>query len=159
MKILIVSDTHGNLRNLEKVLDKVGAIDMFVHLGDVENDEDYLEAALDCPVHIVAGNNDFYSDLPGEEIVQIGKYRVLMTHGHGYYVSMNTNRLKQAGKERGIDIVMYGHTHRPDIDTEDDVIAINPGSISYPRQEGRRPTYVIMNVDENGDAQFALHYV
>ena len=160
MRILIVSDTHGSHRNLDTVLEEVGQIDMFLHMGDVEDDDTYIEAVLDCPVHMVAGNNDFYSlGLSREKELRIGKYRVLMTHGHMYYVSMNTRRLKQMAKDNGYDIVMYGHTHRPDIDIDEDIIAINPGSLSYPRQEGRKPTYIIMEIDENGEAKFNLHYV
>lgn len=159
MRILIISDTHGNLQNFEKVLKREQEIDMLLHLGDVQKDEDYLEAVMECPVHIIAGNNDFFSGLPWEEEVQIGKYKVFMTHGHGYYVSAHTRRLKQSARERGADIVMYGHTHRPDIDTTEDVIAINPGSLSYPRQEGRKATYVIMEVADDGEAKFTLKHV
>ena len=159
MKILIVSDTHGNHKNLDKVLEREKGIDMLLHMGDVEDGDTYLEAVLDCPLHIVAGNNDFYSYLPREEEIQIGNYRVWMTHGHLYYVSMNTKRLKQTARERKKDIVMYGHTHRPDIDIEDDLIVINPGSLSYPRQEGRKGTYIIMEIGADGQAKFTLHYV
>lgn len=159
MKILIVSDTHGQHKYLDIVLERVGKIDMLIHMGDVECGEDYIEAVADCPVHIVAGNNDFFSFLPKEKEFSIGKYHVFITHGHNYYVSMDTRRLKQECRERNADIVMYGHTHRPDIDLDSDVIAINPGSIAYPRQEGRRPTYIIMEIDENGEAKFTLHHV
>lgn len=159
MRILIVSDTHGNHRNLDRALEHVGEFDMLLHLGDVEGGEYYIEATAGCPVHIVSGNNDFFSDLPYEQELQIGKYKVLMTHGHSYYVSMDTKRLKQAARERGIDIVMYGHTHRPDIDLDGDVIAINPGSLSYPRQMGRKGTYILMDVDAEGNAKFELEYI
>lgn len=159
MRILIVSDTHGKRGSLNKVLEREKQIDMFLHLGDVEDDDIYIEAVLKCPVHIVAGNNDFYGQLPKEEMLQIGKYKVWMTHGHTYYVSLNTRRLKEAARERGVDIVMYGHTHRPDIDIEDDLIVLNPGSLSYPRQEGRQYTYIIMEVDDAGEATFTLHSV
>ena len=63
MRILIVSDTHGRESNLERVLEEVGNIRHLIHLGDVEGQEDYIEAIADCPVHIVSGNNDFFSDL------------------------------------------------------------------------------------------------
>ena len=159
MKVLIVSDTHGNLRNFERVLECEKEIDMLLHLGDVEHDEDYLEAVMDCPVHVVAGNNDFFSDLPNEIVVEVGNHRVFMTHGHGYYVSAHTRRLKEAARSRQADIVLYGHTHRPDIDETGDVIAINPGSLSYPRQDGRKGTYIIMEILENEDTEFTLKYV
>ena len=159
MRILIVSDTHGSLRNFDEVIEREKEIDMMLHLGDVEGDNAYMETVMNCPVHIVGGNNDYFSRLPAEMEIRIGKYKVFMTHGHGYYVSMDTRRLKQAARARGADIVMYGHTHRPDIDLEDSVIAINPGSLSYPRQSGRKATYIIMEIGNSGSAEFYLKYV
>lgn len=159
MRILIVSDTHGNHRAFDKVLEREKQIDMLLHMGDVEEGDIYLEAIMDCPVHIVAGNNDFYGNLSREEVIQIGKYKIWMTHGHAYYVSLHTNRLKEVARERGMDIAMYGHTHRPDIDIEDDLVVLNPGSLSYPRQEGRQCTYIIMEIDEQGEASFELRHV
>ena len=60
---------------------------------------------------------------------------------------------------RDFDIVMYGHTHRPLIDIRKDIIVMNPGSLSYPRQEGRRPSYIVMETDQNGDAEFEIKYL
>lgn len=159
MRVLIVSDTHGRSGNLQFVKEKVGQIDMLLHLGDVEGDEHQIEEMFSCPIHMVAGNNDFFSYLPKEKEIEIGKYRIFMTHGHQYYVFMDTRLLKQEGRARGVDIVMYGHTHRPDIDYSGDVIAINPGSLSFPRQEGRKATYILMEIDDAGGAEFTLHYV
>ena len=93
---------------------------MLIHLGDVEGDEDYIPAVADCPVHMVRGNNDFFSGLPGEEEFMIGGYHIFITHGHGYYVSMGEERLKQEARGRGADIAMYGHTHRPFYEKEKD---------------------------------------
>ena len=159
MKILIVSDTHGRHGNLDEVLEREGKIDMLLHLGDVEDDEHYIEAIAECPVHMLSGNNDFFSYLPGEKEIQIGKYRVFMTHGHGHYVSVNTKRLREAARARGVDVVMFGHTHKPYIDVEGDLKVINPGSLSYPRQEGRQASYVIMEINANGNASFELKFV
>ena len=39
MKILVVSDTHGYVDNLERVLDREKNIEMMIHCGDVEGDE------------------------------------------------------------------------------------------------------------------------
>ena len=159
MRILIVSDTHGRHGSLDKVLEHEKNIDMFLHMGDVEEGDLYIERIMKCPVYMVAGNNDFYGNLAREQILQIGKYKVWMTHGHPYYVSMNTRRLKEVARERGVDIVMYGHTHRPDIDIEEDLIVLNPGSLSYPRQQGREYTYIVMELDDAGEASFELRYV
>ena len=53
MKILIVSDTHGRHQALDRALEEAGKIDMFIHLGDVEGGEDYLEAVVECEKHII----------------------------------------------------------------------------------------------------------
>ena len=60
---------------------------------------------------------------------------------------------------KDFDIVMYGHTHRPVIDKNDDIIVINPGSLTYPRQEGRRPSYIIMETGKKGELGFTLKYL
>lgn len=113
MKILIVSDTHGREENLKKALAKTGTIDRLIHLGDVEGAEEYIVSLTDAPVSMVAGNNDWYSSLPKEEIITIGKYRALLTHGHHYCVGMGHDGLKEQAALKKADIVMYGHTHYP----------------------------------------------
>ena len=159
MKCRIVSDTHGRHQALDRALEEAGKIDMFIHLGDVEGGEDYLEAVVECEKHIIRGNNDFFTELPREEEFEIGPYHAFITHGHYYYVSAGTETLKQEARARGAQIVLFGHTHRPVIDYTDDVIAVNPGSISYPRQEGHRPSFVMMELDRFGDAHFTINYL
>ena len=66
MRILIVSDTHGKHDNLQKIFSTEEAFDLMLHLGDAEGHEDYIECLAGCPVYIVSGNNDFFSDLPRE---------------------------------------------------------------------------------------------
>lgn len=155
MKVLIVSDTHKRNENYFKVVE-MHKPDMVIHCGDVEGCEYAITNAVDCPVHIVLGNNDFFSDLPRELELEIAGRRVLVTHGHNYYVSVGNERIKQEAIARGFDIVMYGHTHRPVVDISDDVIAVNPGSLSYPRQEDHVPTYVIMEIDRFNKAHFTI---
>lgn len=159
MRILIVSDTHRRHDNLEKVLEKVKPLDLMIHLGDAEGAEDYIEAIADCPVEIIAGNNDFFSKLPKEIELQVGKYRIWLTHGHYYYVSVGIENLCEEACARGADIVMFGHTHRPCIEYKDNIVALNPGSISYPRQVGRKPSYIMMEIDAKGEAHYTLNYV
>ena len=83
----------------------------------------------------------------------------MITHGHRYYIGMGNEMLKQEAIAQGADIVMYGHTHKPVIEIDSDIIAINPGSLSYPRQENRKPSYIIMEIDHAGDAHFTLNYL
>lgn len=159
MKILIVSDTHGRDTALKKLLKRTAPIDMLIHCGDVEGGEEDIRAAACCPVHMVAGNNDFFCDLPREEEFLIGRYRVLLTHGHYYYITMGTQMLKEDARARGFDIVMFGHTHRPVLEQGKDITILNPGSLSYPRQEGRRPSYIIMELDREGEAHYTVNYL
>ncbi len=158
MKVLIVSDTHRRNDHFFDVLKMVEPVDMVIHCGDNEGSEYAITANVGCPVQMVAGNNDYFSQLPSELEFGIGKYHIWVTHGHNYYVSMGTEFLKQEARIRGVDIVFYGHTHRPMIELGD-VIAINPGSISYPRQDGRKPSYVLMDIDRFGEAHFTLRYI
>lgn len=159
MKILIVSDTHRKNDTYLKLIEELGPLDMVIHCGDIEGSEYLFAQAAGCPVQMVTGNNDFFSDMPSEKEFRIGKYKIWLTHGHTYYVSMGNEHIKREARARGVDIVMYGHTHRPVIDVEPDLITINPGSLTYPRQEGRQPSYIIMELDETGEAHFTLHHL
>lgn len=159
MKILIVSDTHKAHIALEKALKTEQPIDMLIHLGDVEGGADYIEAIADCPTHILAGNNDFFCDLPQEEEFIVEGNHIFITHGHYYYVAMGEGDLIKEAKGRGADIVMYGHTHKPSLHEAEGLTVLNPGSISYPRQADRRASYIVMTIDENGKPYFELKYV
>ena len=159
MRILIVSDTHKQHKNLERVLERVAPVDLMIHLGDAEGYEDDIAQMAGCPLENVAGNKDFFSKLAREKELTLGKYRVLITHGHYYYVSSGIEDIKKEAGGRGYDIVMFGHTHRPLIDYGKNLIALNPGSLSYPRQEGRRPSYIIMELNKKGEAGFAIEYL
>jgi putative phosphoesterase len=159
MRVLIVSDTHRDNDNYFKVIEKIKDIDMVIHCGDAEGSEYAISEAAGCETHIVLGNNDFFSDLPREKEFYLGKYKVWLTHGHNFYVSMDNATIKKEAKGRGVDIVMYGHSHRPVVEIEKDIIAINPGSLTYPRQEGRKPSYIIMELDRQGMAHFTINYI
>lgn len=156
MRILIVSDTHGRDKNLEYVLEKCGKIDGLIHAGDVQHSADYIRVIAGCPVYMVAGNNDFFADLPDEVTFTLGKLNCLLTHGHMYCVNAGYETIRREGRARGVDIVIFGHTHRPLIEMEKDLMVINPGSISYPRQDGKKCTYVIMEMDRKGNVTFQL---
>lgn len=159
MRILIVSDTHGRHGALDQALEDAGEIDVFIHLGDVEGGEDYVDAVVDCEKHIVRGNNDFFSNLPREEEFYIGKYKAFICHGHAYYVSLDPEYIVEEGRTRGADIVMFGHTHKPFFEQKDGITVLNPGSLSFPRQEGRKGSYMIMEIGNDGNASFEQRYL
>ena len=155
MKILIVSDTHRKNDNYFKLVERVHP-DMVIHCGDSEGSEYALSQAAGCPVQIVMGNNDFFCDLPRELDFTVEGLRIWVTHGHNYYVSMNLETIKNEARHRGVDVVMFGHTHRPYLEEADDLVVLNPGSLSYPRQEGRRATYAMMEIDKQGKVHYWL---
>lgn len=159
MKIMIVSDTHRDSSNFMKALDRERPIDMLIHCGDIEGDEYLFYRACEGPVNMVAGNNDYYSDLPGNLVVSIGRYKALITHGHRYKVALGAQMLLSEARERGVDIVMHGHTHRPGVTAEGGVTIVSPGSLTYPRQEGRQPSYIIMTVEPNTEPVYEIKYI
>ena len=83
-----------------------------------------------------------------KKIVFIDDFRALITHGHMYGVSMGYQRIWEEGLERGVDAVMFGHTHRPMLEEDEDLILLNPGSLSYPRQKGRQRSYIVMEKEK-----------
>lgn len=159
MKILIVSDNHGRTGNLERVIKAQGKLDYLIHAGDTMGSEDYIEAILDCPCVIVGGNNDYFSGLQSDASVNLGKYKVWVTHGHGYGIYRGTERIEAEMVSRGVDIAVVGHTHVPMLKQIGERIIVNPGSISEPRQWGRRPSYALMEIDRDGEVHVTICYL
>ena len=161
MKILVVSDTHRKDDNLKLVLSEECPLDMLIHLGDAEGSEHFIPDWVnpECRMEMVLGNNDFFSRLDREREIDIAGHKAFITHGHYYGVSMGPEGLADEAKSRGCDIAMYGHTHRPFLDVIDGVTVLNPGSLSYPRQEGRRPSYMIINVGADGKLDYQQKYL
>ncbi len=163
MRALIVSDSHGYDGNFMKVLARVGQPDMLIHCGDSHGHEDIYMKAVSCPVKIVSGNNDYYlgSRINAEEEFDIGSHHILLTHGHKYRVSWDNEKLIEAAALRGADIVIFGHTHIPEVTYDEDfnIWAVNPGSISLPRQGNGKPSFIIMEIDEAGEVYFNVNYL
>ena len=159
MKILIVSDTHGRDSGLEKAVERESPFDMLIHCGDVEGREDYIEALAECPCCIVSGNNDFFSDLPREDVVSIAGHNFLVTHGHYYGVSMELAGIEDEARSRNLDGVFFGHPHRPVLKVKNGFLLLNPGSLSYPRQQGRRPSYAVLWTDEQNRITGEIRYL
>lgn len=159
MRILVISDTHRKDDNVEKILKKEGSFDRVFHLGDVEGSQKKLTRMVKCPIDMVAGNNDMLGDLPKEKELELCGHHILLTHGHYYYVSLDTGMLGNDAGARGFDMVFYGHSHRPKIEERGGVTLVNPGSLAYPRQEGRRPSYIILNLEENKEPDFEIKYL
>ena len=159
MKILVVSDTHGRDERLEMAVEIEQPFDYLIHCGDVEGREIFIEALAECPCTIVAGNNYFFSDLPREEEIVLEGHRIMVTHGHNYGVSMDLYGISEEAADRNCEIVFFGHTHKPVIEKKNGVLVINPGSLSFPRQEGRKPSYVVMELNENEEPEAEIRFL
>ena len=153
MNILVISDTHGNIRQTVRACDQLQP-DAVIHLGDGNEEALLLMAALDVPVIAVAGNCDRHADSPRELVWECLGKRLLLTHGDVYDVKRGAARLEQRGVEVGADAVLYGHTHIPTVYWVSDMLVLNPGSL----MGASRGTCAVCRVDESGITA-AIHEV
>ena len=158
-KILVVSDTHGHDDNFYKVLDLEEPVDGIIHCGDFEGSEGRFALAANCPVYFVAGNNDFFSDLSRELEFELGSHKAFATHGHQYMVSITLDNIRAEGMARGADLIFFGHSHKPVAREIGGTYLFNPGSLSYPRQEGRRPSYLVLELFDDGSVDYEVKYL
>lgn len=128
MKILVVSDTHGNRQTLVKILEETGA-EMLIHLGDEIDDALFMETIVALPVIKVPGNCDHRSAEPRELLKSIADRKFFITHGDQYKVKISLSKLVDKAKELKASVALFGHTHIPLIQKEDGVLLINPGTL------------------------------
>lgn len=141
MKIIVLSDSHGNTDNLLSAVAVTGP-DMILHLGDYESDCLVLRKSFpSIPLYAVKGNCDITSS---EETVRdifcSGKH-IYMCHGHTYNVKMGLYSLINGGMANRADIVLFGHTHKPYYNIVENMHIINPGTIGYAGK-----TYGVINI-------------
>lgn len=139
MKLLLASDSHGHTDRLSQ-LEKIPA-DQYLFAGDL----------TDLPARIpawtaVAGNNDEYLGikLPPMAIVEAGSQRILLIHGHQFPASQRNRRLAALARKFGCGIVVFGHSHVPEITEEDGILLLNPGSVSRSR-DGKGTSYMLLD--------------
>lgn len=116
MQFLIFSDTHGNRRGMEEILLRQPTLpDGIFFLGDGVMDLRRAAFPQGLSVYAVRGNCDY----PGEEtpplecLTALSGHTLFLTHGHLFGAKSGISGLLSAGIERGADIVLYGHTHKP----------------------------------------------
>jgi len=143
MRIVVISDTHGNIEGASLILATVAGIDLVVHLGDHIADIWALAADLPCPVVGVLGNEDRAEPGPSELVIPAAGVALLAVHGHLF--DLNPYLPKEAWEKRMDELVkaavrhhasavLFGHTHRPYLEERHGVLLINPGEI-YPGGE------------------------
>ena len=150
MKIGVMSDTHGSLLYFEKALEVLSDCDILLHAGDVlyhgpRNDlpKGYNPKGVISKINeldnilIARGNCDADVDqmvithpIQGPYVLsQFGETRILINHG---YVDSKEETIKKA-KSMGADILILGHTHVKELYVDENLIVINPGSTSIPK--------------------------
>lgn len=149
MKVLVVSDSHGRHDLLRKAIGQEAPIDMLIHAGDIEGDLDkILGPKREYVVHAVAGNMDWSNSLESAELFDMAGHKVFLTHGHRYGVSYTLSKLRDTAEECGADVAIYGHTHMPALDEQNDIMLLNPGSVAKPRQAGLKKTYAVITIND-----------
>lgn len=134
MKILVISDTHGDLFTLQKVMDKNAAIDVAFFLGDGIKEFEKIQKQYPNILFLgVRGNCDYASNAPIENIVKLKQNIFFYTHGNTYNVKENLYKLFITAKKMDANIVLFGHTHKPFYQTKEGIHLFNPGSLSMPR--------------------------
>lgn len=149
MLIAVVSDTHRVKRYINLAKDAIKDADILIHLGDNIDDVELLKEGFSGEVYAVAGNCDFSAKYPKEGILEVNGRKIFYTHGDLYGVKSTINNIYYRGCELGADIVLFGHTHEQGIEKTDNLILMNPGSVSLPRLRGR---YVgMIDINDEGE--------
>lgn len=151
MKFLIISDTHGYLKNAMNIIEKIqDRIEGVMHLGDHDTDAEALSKKYPgLNFYWVKGNNDYSSETPEDRLLKIKGKKILLTHGHKHHVHWNYEKISYYAEEQEADLVLFGHTHVPLNDRGGRVWLFNPGSISLPRMS-TIPTFGMVEFTENG---------
>ena len=137
MKLAILSDTHNLLR--PEVLEKLQGVDAILHGGDISRQSilDTLETY--APLYVVRGNNDkeWAEHIPHDLTLTLGGVTFYMVH-------------KKAEIPRdlpGVDVVIYGHSHKYAQEEKDGILYLNPGSCG-PRRFNQDITMALMYLEE-----------
>jgi hypothetical protein len=145
MKLLIFSDSHGELANMVQAVEREAPQEI-LHLGDGWRDGEKLHALFpEIPFAQVPGNCDCRPGEPSEQLLFRADKRILLCHGHTYGVKQSLLRAGYAAEEQALDLFLFGHTHKPLVDRRGRTLFLNPGSIG----DRRRPSYGVVTL-ENG---------
>lgn len=141
-QVLIISDTHFLRKNeLDRFISSFPQISAIIHCGDI-----YLgyKPGDISRLYLCKGNNDFV-DVPRICHFTIDNITFTVTHGHMQNYAYNPLKFKNLLDEYPADVICFGHTHIPYFYQDDDIIIINPGSLSLSRTYPRVNTYVLFD--------------
>ncbi len=138
MKIIVFSDNHGNIDIIKKIMNHHPEINTYLHCGDYCHHVEIPELIR------VVGNCDttFGDEI---KIIQLCNRRILLTHGHLFPRFNIEKALIAYAKKMKCDIVCFGHIHVKVNKLVDDILLVNPSSLSY-NYDNSEPAYVILDL-------------
>lgn len=151
VRIAVVSDTHlprGTRRLPDACLRELERADLILHAGDFTAASVLEELRAFAPVEGVHGNMDdseLHALLPERRVVELGAHRIGIIHDPG---SRRGREARLAGLFAGCDLVVYGHTHLPELVSFGSVRILNPGS---PTERRRAPTHSMATITVGDD--------
>jgi len=155
MRIGILSDTHGNLENLEKaaryLLEKE-KVKVLVHLGDDYEDAKVLEKYPIRVIKVPGVFSSYYQDpaIPNRLIKTFKGKKVLISHtetSHKNDLPEDLRPEEVIGKKE-VDLAFVGHTHIPKIEDREGVLILNPGHLQKEDKKDYLPSFGLVNFDE-----------
>ncbi|NLY81709.1 MAG: metallophosphoesterase [Clostridiales bacterium] len=156
MKILVISDTHGDLTKAKNVIKKHSDSDLIVHCGDNIKDAKELKNFTSIGIIMVKGNCD--GSQSQDDFI---KYKtpygtILIVHGHQYGIDNSYLNLAYKAKEENCVAVLAGHTHVSYLGEHSGIKILNPGSLSRPR-DGKPGSYGIIKVSAD-EFSYSIEY-
>ena len=146
MRILVVSDSHGSAYGLRRAIMAQPKAEVVIHLGDGEDDVARVKHQFPEKMFLsVRGNCDMGSQLPPAGEFTAEGVKIFYTHGHLYGVKSGQYTIVCAAREKGAQVLLYGHTHNAFTDYEDGLYMMNPGSVN-----GYGASYGILDITPQG---------
>ncbi|MDW7675982.1 MAG: metallophosphoesterase [Bacillota bacterium] len=145
IRIGVISDTHNCYEAAYEVLKRAPELNLLCHAGDMYHDGVKLGQLLGVEAKAVKGNCDYYTEGPEELVFEIGKKKILLTHGDQYRIKEGIDRIIYRAQELEAHIVIFGHTHQAVLFNEQGINFINPGSMINPRGSSN-PSYAIIEI-------------
>lgn len=145
----IISDNHGGVPN--PVFDIFKNVNIIIHAGDFGNMDVVAELEAIAPLYGVSGNIDLWemnAKFPQKRQFEISGIKFYVQHNIKDPVKHYLN-LKRDSLFSDTNIVIYGHTHVPDIKKYGNYLYVNPGSTVQPRK-GHKPSVCLLEI-ENGE--------
>lgn len=135
-RVVVISDTHGSVRALRDIiLHYQEEAVCFIHCGDGEREVQAARGQFpNTRLYAVRGNCDYDSSFPAVQQIEVGGQSIFFTHGHLHQVKYTLDRLKDAARNVGANIVLYGHSHCSYTQYDDGLYIMNPGSPTQPRE-------------------------